>query len=55
MHDPAEQLVNTQLDPCAHASAQLPAEQSTLHVAPGGQDVLQWPLEHWMLHIPLPQ
>jgi hypothetical protein len=34
---------------------QLPDEQSTLHVAPGGQDVLQWPLEHCTLHDPLPQ
>jgi hypothetical protein len=45
MHDPAEQSVNEQVAPCAHASKQLPDEHSTLHVAPGGQDVLQWPLE----------
>ena len=34
---------------------QPPPEQSTEHVAPSGQDVLQWPLEHAMSQVPLPQ
>jgi hypothetical protein len=41
VHDPAGQFVNEQVDPCAHAMTHPPAEQSTLHVAPAGHEVLQ--------------
>jgi hypothetical protein len=55
VQEPAGQFVNEQVDPCAHASAHPPAEQSTLHVAPAGHDVLQWPLEQATWQVPSPQ
>jgi hypothetical protein len=53
--DPAGQFVNEQVEPCAHPRTHPPAEQSTVHVAPVGHDVLQWPLEQATLQVPSPQ
>jgi hypothetical protein len=52
---PGAQLENEQLAPGAHARTQPPPEQATVHVAPLGHDVLQWPLEQSTLQSPLPQ
>ncbi len=49
------QLENEQVAPCAQASWQPPDEQATVHVAPLGHDVLQWPLEQSTVHEPSPQ
>jgi hypothetical protein len=54
-HEPAGQFVNEQVEPWAQASMQPPPEQATVHVAPGGHDVLQSPLEHSTSHVPSPQ
>jgi hypothetical protein len=52
---PAPHVENEQVAPGAQASWQPPDEQATVHVAPLGHDVLQWPLEHSTVHVPSPQ
>jgi hypothetical protein len=55
VHDPAGQFVKEQVAPCAHARVHWPDEQSTVHVAPAGHEVLQCPLEHATSQVPAPQ
>jgi hypothetical protein len=55
VHPPHEQSVNEQLAPGAQARTHPPEEQATLQVAPLGHEVLQCPLEHSTVQLPLPQ
>jgi hypothetical protein len=54
-HPPDEQFEKEHVAPCVHASRHPPLGHETVHVAPLGHDVLQWPAEQSTLHAPAPQ
>jgi len=54
-HPPEEQFEKEHVAPAAHARTHPPLGQETVHVAPLGQEVLQWPDEQSTVQVPAPQ